>query len=379
MIKSVCAISDTDSTIINLDAWYRYNLADVKKENFKFMQAKVNIVKFLDGEKDFAQPVMKPIEMVRDYDFFEEKTIEIERSLNPIEMIPQDGLRYSIINILAYVLDKVVNDYMERYTIVSNSYRGPKQCLIIAKNEFLFKRALLTMNKKNYATIQELQEGNVVDQDHRLDLKGLAIDKSTMNSATRAKLKEILYNDILMVDKIDQMKVVKELAIFEDDIYQSLRNGEKSFYKPLTVKSMGSYDDPLRIQGIKASLAWNELRGDAEAIDLTERNAVDVIKTNINASTAERIKDSHPAIYNKIIEIVGDKDKEPANPQYKQAFKGNITTVAIPRDVKVPEWLLEFIDYEAIVNDNLCNFPLESIGIRRAGKNTVNYSNIVSL
>ena len=53
-------------------------------------------------------------------------------------------MRYSIMNILAYVLDRVVNDYMNEYCINNNSvYKDPndktkyyRKCRIIAKNEF---------------------------------------------------------------------------------------------------------------------------------------------------------------------------------------------------------------------------------------------------
>ena len=132
----------------------------------------------------------------------------------------------------------------------------------------MFKRALLTMAKKNYATLQELQEGNIVPVDEQLDLKGLAIDKSSMNMSTRKALKKILLEDILRADNIDRVQIIKDLAILEDNIYKSLASGSKDYYKPVTVKSFATYENPTRIQGIKASLAWNALRGDLEALDL---------------------------------------------------------------------------------------------------------------
>ena len=243
----------------------------------------------------------------------------------------------------------------------------------------MFKRALLTMAKKNYATLQELQEGNIVPLDEQLDLKGLAIDKSSMNMSTRKALKKILLEDILRADNIDRVQIIKDLAILEDNIYKSLASGSKDYYKPVTVKSFATYENPTRIQGIKASLAWNALRDDLEALDLNERNAIDVVKVDINPNTAESIKDTYPEVYNSIINVIGTKDKPSSNDLYREAFKGSITTIAIPKDVDVPEWVTKFIDYKAIINDNLCNFPTESVGIRNMGKDKVNYTNIVKL
>ena len=53
--------------------------------------------------------------------------------------------------------------------------------------------------------------------------------------------------------------------------------------------------------------------------------------------------------------------------------------MALPLDVPVPDWAINFIDIEDIVNDNLKNFPVESIGLRRFDNDSVNFSNIINL
>lgn len=379
MIKNVCAISDTDSTIISLDAWYRYNLEKVKGKRFNILKRKQNLVDFIERDEfgDYHEDFVTFEEPELDYDFYSDEVIEMEHKLNLMEILPQDNLRYSIINILAYILDKVINDYMIRFCKASNSYDG--DCLIIMKNEFLFARALLTNVKKNYATKQELQEGHIVPEDERLDLKGLAIDKSSMDMKTRKQLKKVLYEDILNSPEIDQVKILKDLAIIEKDVYQSLASGSKEYYKPSNIKSMSSYDKPMRIQGIKAAEAYNAIKDDyLEMINFEERNAIDIVKVNINGTTIEKIRDTHPEIYEKMLRVVGNKTVR-AEEKYETWYKGEITALAIPKDVKVPDWVIPFIDYNAIINDKLTNFPLESIGINRGGKNTVNYTNIISL
>ena len=41
------------------------------------------------------------------------------------------------------------------------------------KNEFYFATALLTPNRKNYADLQILQEGNIIPEDSRMAIMGL--------------------------------------------------------------------------------------------------------------------------------------------------------------------------------------------------------------
>ena len=121
---------------------------------------------------------------------------EIQEMVNPIKIIPQDNLRYSIINILAYCLSKIINDYMLNYTKNSNTYKDDKKCLLIMKNEFLFKRVLCMENaKKHYASIQELQEGHIIPKNKGLDIKGLELMKSSTNERTDKALKEIIYEE----------------------------------------------------------------------------------------------------------------------------------------------------------------------------------------
>jgi hypothetical protein len=157
-----------------------------------------------------------------------------------------------------------------------------------------------------------------------------------------------------------------------------LRSGNKDYYKPQVIKSISSYEEPTRIQGIKAAVAWNELCGDISMLDLRERNSIDVVKVKINYDTAQKVRESNPEVYNKIIRVVGD-EKGNVSSDYAKFFKGNITVIAIPNDVEVPDWVKDFIDYTSIINDNLKNFPLKSIGIMRGGKDTVNYTNIVKI
>ena len=46
--------------------------------------------------------------------------------------------------------------------------------------EFYFLRALLTPNKKNYADIQALQEGNIVPESESMAIMGLNISPFTI-------------------------------------------------------------------------------------------------------------------------------------------------------------------------------------------------------
>jgi hypothetical protein len=356
MKRDISIITDTDSTMPCFNGWYTFVLKDVlgpaDKSNIKLMNL----------------PEVEPImEEDRVYNF---STGEIEtKMINVATSSNKEPLRFSIINILSYIVGRLLREHFDLVAENYNTKSEYKECLIAMKNEFLFGRALLTGGKKNYASKQELQEGNLVPPSKMLDVKGLPINKSTLKEKTRNSLKDILFKKILNVENVDQMDVLRSLARVEYDIRKSIESGEKEYYKPAQIKSYTNYDNPMRIQGIKGALVYNALRDEGtEAIDLTIRNAIDIVKVTIDNATILPLMDSNPELYERIRKFLDDNQTD---------YKGEITSISIPIDAEVPKWVLKFVDYNDIINDNLKNFPLESIGITKFEKDKVNYTNVI--
>ena len=390
MIKNVTLISDTDSDIVSLEVWYRFILEKIKGIDLKILNQEIDEFKYVNGDKDCVEEIT--YEKVLDYDFYKDEIIEVEKMINKEKIIPQENLRYSIINMAGYILTTLANDYIESYTHRNFSYVEGRKCFLYLKNEFLFKVALLTDAKKHYATKMEVQEGHFVPEDESLEIKGLDIKKSTINEKAREALEKILYDEILNTDKIDQVQIIKKLAILEKQIFQSLQSGKKEYYKPLAIKSQSNYDDPMGIQGIKASIVWNKLKDPSlPAIDLTARNRIDVAKVIINKDNAEKVKETYPDVYHRILDLIKELEVSEFERAKERAKKRGaefklteypyieLTAIAIPTDTDTPSWVMEFIDYHTIINDCLSKFPIEEVGISKVGNSNLNYSNIISI
>lgn len=361
LIRDVSILQDTDSSIVSFDAWYRFVLNGTYNIPMKIKQHDFDPIN---------EELLEENKMVEEYSFHDDKIIEKIRYYNPLRIIPQDNLRYSIIAIIANTISYLVNDYMYRYCLQANSELPEKgACMLVMKNEFLFRRLLLTDAKKHYASKQELQEGNVVPEKDSLDVKGMeAFTKSTTAKDTKEKLKKILYEDILNTPAIDQANIISKIAIVEKEIFDSIQRGEKKFYKPVKVKSVSAYEDPMRIQGIKASLAYNELHEPGtEALDMSARNSIDVIKVEITKNNIGLIKDDYPYVYERAMNLL-------ENNQY---YKSGIDAIGLPLNEPVPKWVLPFVRYAEIINDNVAKFPLESVGLKR-GNGYNNSTNIIS-
>ena len=364
LIRSVSIIQDTDSAIVSFDGWYQYVRQWCAGIPMEIKNEVIDAIEFIESGNIETSEVKQKVE---EYSFLNDEIIEVDRLIDPMIITPQDGLRYSIINILAYCIGILVNDYMDKYCTNAHS-DNERACLISLKNEFLFKRVLITDAKKHYASKMELQEGNTIPEEKSLDIKGMdAFVKSSMNPATQARLKKILYDDILNSESIDQLQVLRDIARVEKEIFDSINNGEKRFFKPVKVKSLSSYENPMRIQGIVASYAYNALHEPGtEALDMSIRNSVDVVKVDISMKNIDRIIDSFPGVYERAVELLKTKE-----------FANGISSVAIPLNEPVPGWILPFIEYATIINDNVSGFPIESIGLYRGSSNN-NSMNIIS-
>ena len=364
MYRSVSVLTDTDSCFISFDGWYRFILNKTINIPMTIREMEVDLD---TGETQEADTIRY------DYDFYSDEIIELENDIRPNIVGPGIGFRSSIINILAYTMGKLSIDYMNKYSRNSNSticHDGSERVsFFILKNEFQLKRALVTDNKKNYCSYQERQEANFTPPEKALDIKGMPITKVGLPESTKARLKQILFDYVLNTDKISQVDIVKQLAVLEKQIFKSILSGDKEYFKPLRIKSMAGYEDPMGQYGIKASVAYNELKDpSAEPIDLSQRNSILIIKVNINEKNAEDVKETFPYQYNKIIELLSTKD-----------FEKGITKVALPETEDVPEWVKIFINYKEIINDNLKTFPCEALGLDRKDQYHTNYTNIIKI
>lgn len=381
MTKNVAIISDTDSSIVSFDAWYHFVLKKIDGISLNINKEQTEKIVSMVYDTKWKQQID---ETELDFDFKTNEIIEVPKKRKLITFMVNKQLKFSILNIIAYLCSQLINEYMISYTKTNHSYADGKPCLIIMKNEFTFGTTLLTPNKKNYATIQELQEGHMInDGDGKMDIKGLPINKSTLNDKIKKELQKILEEEILMADEIDQVRIIKKLAILEKQIQKSLQDGNKEYYKPATIKALNNYDNPMSIQGVKAALIWNMVRGeDLEAIDLEARNTIDIVKVNIDEKNIEKIKDTYPDVYERFIEVFKDPDHSlfKKSTEYGASQpKKVITSLAIPIDVQTPKWVVEFIDYTTIINDNLTNFPKESVNIVTMDNSNINYSNIMKI
>lgn len=231
---------------------------------------------------------------------------------------------------------------------------------------------MLTESRRNYADVQALQEGNVIPKGikSQLAIMGLPINKSTLSEDTKKKLQHILYEDILTADKVDQVHVMKQLIIFEKEIYKSIMNKETKYYKPDNIAAMNSYaKDPLSVNGILAAVIYNEMRSeDMPYINLDERNKIIKIKIDVNKKNVDKIKDLYPEAYDKLVRLLNHP-----------VLGSKVTVIGLPLDTAVPDWVLSFVNFTEIINDQLKNFPLDSIGLKRLDNDSVNVSNIIQL
>ena len=396
LIRQVDLTTDTDSCIITLNPWYTFIADKVRNEDMKIKHFDVDAVKLMEKENlNNAGDILKKDDSEFIYDFKNDEIVKRKRMRNPLVVIPEDSLRHSIINILAYVIGKLLRDYFDRISIMNNvTNEAHPFCLMNMKNEFLFMKMLLSDAKKHYATLVEVQEGHVIPNDpsKQLDIKGLEMDKSVIPKSTKEVLSKILYEDILKSKNIDQLKIINKLAVLEKQIKEAIVNGSTEYFKPMKVKSIRSYKNPMSTQQVKGSIIYDLLRDKNEPyINLDEQCPVLVVKTKINKSILEssRFREEYPDKYNLLIKAFYDnnsivfkvKDQEYLFNFFKATTPNNareITSVAIPYTIPTPKWLIEFIDYDSIIKENIGAFPLESIGITKLDTNSA-YSGIIQL
>ena len=363
MKRDITLLTDTDSCVVCLDEWYRYVLKFTIGVPMKIKYTKEQ----MHAAADKVILEYQKTEATSELDFYNQKLVDKKRLQYPAVIIEEDNLRFSIINIISYIVSQLILDYMDLFSDNYNASAPGRKRMLIMKNEFLFKSMLITPGKKNYATLQLLQEGRIIPDDKQIDIKGLPLMKVGMPKSTSEQLQNLLEFDVLRKSFVDQVDLIRKFAVLEKKIYNSIAAKDKEYHKPARIKSINSYDMPMRIQGVKAAYAYNQIKSqEEEGVKLEERSTVLVIKTNITNKNVDMIVNTFPEHFLRMQKLLKEED-----------FKGKITAIAIPTNIAIPDWIVPFIDYTSIIHDNLRNFPLEELGISKIDSKDITHTNMI--
>lgn len=173
------------------------------------------------------------------------------------------------------------------------------------KNEFLYKKFILTSRKKNYLGLQVLKEGNRFPVP-KIDIKGLMYKKSNVNSDIGSIVADVMENDIMRSDKINIRTIKNKLHKGAEEIRRVMRTEEGRRYyvnaklsEPMTEFAKGEH----RVKAVKL---WNWLNlGDAITPPANFQTVAIDLKSNF-----ELIEDKYPMVARELIHFLDVLNKE---------------------------------------------------------------------
>ena len=263
-----------------------------------------------------------------------------------------------LINVLAATIANCVKSMLDLYGRCHNMDDASRAELTM-KNEFMFRRFFIMKTKKRYAASIVLREGNMM-LPFKLEIKGMDFIKAGVTDEVTTKFTNMLKKYILYVDTPDLHGMMKEIKMFEREIYHDLMNGGTKYLKSQQYKPEEGYskikDNKGNVVGTKAwslpvfrgSEVWNILNPDKPINSLDRVSIVKLTVTKIE--DVAKIRDKFPNEYNNIMSKIYGSN----NPNI---IKAGLKVICIPNSLhEIPEWIIPLIDYDVIISDVISSF-----------------------
>lgn len=263
---------------------------------------------------------------------------------------------FIIINSITYTLTDITKDILKTYCIASN-IPDDYHRYINMKNEFFFSLLAIGTAKKRYISKIILREGNLLSKP-KIDVKGFDFIKSTTSKESEEFFMGVIKRRIID-GEIDTMGMLNDLKEYGNSIRDSLLRGELKYLPIINVKDLSAYKNPKSMQAVKAYLLWDMINPDKE-IELPSKPKLLSLLISDETDLA-RIKDTFPNEYSIIMDKVFNDnsgyfvESKTANGKTVIKKKG-IKVLAIPSNLEIPKWCMEFIDYDTMVNKILAPF-----------------------
>jgi DNA polymerase family B len=274
------------------------------------------------------------------------------KSKFPEQVDRTDESRVSVVNVATYFLAEVIKNVYWKMTTELNVPHDKRE-IINMKNEFFYKRLMMTRNKKSYAGELIMQEGHMFEKP-KMDVKGLAIRKVSVNRKVRDYFSDLLKDKVLSPDEINLGGVFGAFNKLQKEITNSLKNGDITYLQPGKVNELESYKTPYQIGPLRGAIAWNALFPEKEIVLPTKVNLL-----KLTAAKLEDLAGNIPMEQYAILKHTIFDDENLA----KYGFQ----ILSMPKSAKkIPDWLVQFIDVDAMVNDHVKSgiIILESLGFK---------------
>ena len=285
----------------------------------------------------------------------------------------EDELDFICCNIMAYILTRYSQCFLERYCQDVNM-PAEQHKRINMKNEFYNLTMILTPKKKRYVSYTRLQEGQLIDPP-MVKISGLDFIKSTTSDDVKSFFTSIIHDDILNVDEINVSTIIRKIKNFREILRSSFLNGELTYLNLVSAKEPEAYKKPYSQQAIKATIVWNAVEKN-RLINLPEK----IFIVKMDYKTEKRFNDNIDR-FGDVADIIR---KEIFESPIGEIAKGGITVVGIPQNIdRLPQWVIDTMDIDTMVDDIISKFNpiLESLGdiTLRTRSGTSHMSNIIDL
>lgn len=292
---------------------------------------------------------------------------------NQVAAENEDELDFICCNIMAYILTRYSQCFLERYCQDVNM-PAEQHKRINMKNEFYNLTMILTPKKKRYVSYTRLQEGQLIDPP-MVKISGLDFIKSTTSDDVKSFFTSIIHDDILNVDEINVSSIIRKIKNFREILRNSFLNGELTYLNLVSAKEPEAYKKPYSQQAIKATIVWNAVEKN-RLINLPEK----IFIVKMDYKTEKRFNDNIDR-FGDVADIIR---KEIFESPIGEIAKGGITVVGIPQNIdRLPQWVIDTMDIDTMVDDIISKFNpiLESLGdiTLRTRSGTSHMSNIIDL
>lgn len=201
------------------------------------------------------------------------------------------------------------------------------------KNEYLYKRFLLTSRKKNYVGAVKLKEGGVF-KNAGLDVKGLSFTKSNFNKELSDKVEELV-DEIMMSDEISVKHILSELRGVDEKIRAELSSDEALKYFDVKKVSDDPENLPIHDYRVNAVKLWNKI-GNGEEIELPAAFHL----AHIDLTNTNKMKKKYPENFMDITEFLIDRmrrDNLHKLEELKEDIKEDYESIDLKEVIKVTE------------------------------------------